>query len=62
MSELQAYRQGLFEGAIEERKHIVAWLRQHKAGIAPIRVIETLTISKTQSALIDAIEAGEHLK
>jgi hypothetical protein len=29
MSELQAYRQGLFEGAIEERKHIVAWLRKN---------------------------------
>ena len=62
MSELQAYRQGLFEGAIEERKAIVAWLRRHKAGILPVRVIETLTTSKTQSVLIDAIEAGEHLK
>lgn len=47
---------------MEERTAIVAWLRRHKAGICPIRVIETLTTSKTQSVLIDAIEAGEHLK
>ena len=47
---------------MEERAAIVAWLRRHKAGIAPIRIVETLTISKTQSLLIDAIEAGEHLK
>lgn len=48
--------------AKEERAAIVAWLRRHKVGIAPIRVIETLTISKSQSVLTDAIEAGEHWK
>ena len=47
---------------LEERAAIVAWLRRHKVGIAPIRVIETLTISKSQSVLTDAIEAGEHWK
>ena len=50
------------DGAEKERAAIVAWLRRHKAGIAPIRIVETSTISKTQSLLIDAIEAGEHLK
>jgi hypothetical protein len=54
--------EGFIAGEKYERAKIVAWLRRHKAGIAPIRVVETLTISKTQSALIDAIEAGEHLK
>lgn len=50
------------DGAEKERAAIVAWLRRHKVGIAPIRIVETLTISKTQSILIDAIEAGEHWK
>ena len=60
------YDQGYYDGrqldGAEERAAIVAWLRRHKAGIAPIRIVETSTISKTQSLLIDAIEAGEHLK
>jgi hypothetical protein len=54
--------EGFIAGEKYERAKIVAWLRRHTAGIAPIRVVETLTTSKTQSVLIDAIEAGEHLK
>jgi hypothetical protein len=55
MSELQAYRQGLFEGAIEERKHIVAWLRK-SAKLNPHR-------PEAQALVIlfsNAIEDGEH--
>lgn len=59
---VEAFARHREAAAAEERAKIVAWLRRHKAGIAPIRVIETLTISKTQTLLIDAIEAKEHLK
>jgi hypothetical protein len=55
MSELQAYRQGLFEGAIEERARIVAWLRKN-AKLNPQR-------PEAQALVIlfsNAIEDGEH--
>lgn len=49
-------------GRETEREAIVAWLRSHKASIAPIEIVRTLTISQSQALLVNAIEAGEHLK
>jgi hypothetical protein len=54
MSELQAYRQGLFEGAIEERAKTVAWLRSD-------RIVVTMDGS-AEGFIATAIEVGEHLK
>lgn len=55
--------QSIIDRAVsEERAAIVAWMRRYKIGNFPYSIVETLEISSRQKALVDAVEAGVHLK
>ena len=60
--ELEAYREGLFEGAISERQLIVEWLRKKEAAAADKTDEPDFSIYVYAGDWADDVETGDHLR